>query len=274
MPIAQAISRVFARLGEKKNRAAARIKFLVTKLGIEEFRRIVLEERKIMPEDDRWTGYLPNVARYQETPKRQPARLNGHERPDGFEAWYRTNVYQQRQAGYAVVTVTLPLGDMSSRQCRQLADIARRFSGDNIRTTVETNIVLRLISDAGLTELFRVLKGIGLDQPGAGTIVDVTACPGTDTCKLGIASSRGLAGELRTRLAAQSLHFDKAVKGLRIKVSGCFNSCGQHHVADLGFYGNSRNVGGYTVPHFQVMLGGKWLDNGGGYAPGLGAVPA
>src|SRR3989475_7352299 len=153
LPIAQAISRVFARLGEKKNRAAARIKFLVTKLGIEEFRRIVLEERKIMPEDDRWTGYLPNVARYQETPKRQPARLNGHERPDGFEAWYRTNVYQQRQAGYAVVTVTLPLGDMSSRQCRQLADIARRFSGDNIRTTVEQNIVLRWISEADLPDL-------------------------------------------------------------------------------------------------------------------------
>src|SRR3989454_10487181 len=94
LPLTQAIGRVFARLGEKKNRAAARIKFLITKLGIDEFRRIVLEERKIMPEDDRWTGYLPNVARYQETPKRQPARLNGHERPDGFEAWYRTNVYQ------------------------------------------------------------------------------------------------------------------------------------------------------------------------------------
>src|SRR2546428_8203875 len=203
MPIAQAISRVFARLGEKKNRAAARFKFLVTKLGIEEFRRIVLEERKIMPEDDRWTGYLPNVARYQETPKRQPARMNGHERPDGFEAWYRTNVYQQRQAGYAVVTVTLPLGDMSSRQCRQLADIARRFSGDNIRTTVEQNIVLRWISEAELTELFRVLKGIELGEHVAGTILDVVACPGTDTCKLGIASSRGLAREIRSRLAGQ-----------------------------------------------------------------------
>src|SRR5207244_8192554 len=127
LPLTQAIARVFARMGEKKNRAAARIKFLVTKLGIEEFRRIVLEERKSMPADDRWTGYLSNVDRYQETPKRQPARLNGHDRPEGFEAWSRTNVYAQRQAGYAVVTVTLPLGDLSASQSRQLAKIARRF---------------------------------------------------------------------------------------------------------------------------------------------------
>src|SRR5213079_107975 len=134
-------------------------------------------------------------------------------------------MYQQRQAGYAVVTVTLPLGDLSARQCRQLADIARRFSGDNIRTTVEQNIVLRWISEADLPDLYRELKRIGLDQPGAGTIVDVTACPGADTCKLGIASSRGLAAELSTRLAAKSFTLDESVKNLRIKISGCFNSC-------------------------------------------------
>src|SRR5213596_845411 len=227
-----------------------------------------------MPEDDRWTGYLPNVDRYQETPKRQPARFNDHERPDGFEAWYRTNVYQQRQAGYAVVTVTLPLGDMSARQCRQFADIARHFSGDNIRTTVEQNIVLRWISEADLPDLYRELTRIGLAQPGAGTIVDVTACPGTDTCKLGIASSRGLAAEIRTRLAEKSASMDQAIRNLRIKVSGCFNSCGQHHAADIGFYGNSRNVSGYTVPHFQVMLGGQWTENAASYALAMGAVPS
>jgi sulfite reductase (ferredoxin) len=113
-----------------------------------------------------------------------------------------------------------------------------------------------------------------LAQPGAGTIVDVASCPGTDTCKLGIASSRGLAGELREQLAVKSTHLDRAVNGLRIKISGCFNSCGQHHVADIGFYGNSRNIGGYTVPHFQVMLGGQWLENGGSYALAMGAVPS
>ncbi len=110
--------------------------------------------------------------------------------------------------------------------------------------------------------------------PGAGTIVDVTACPGTDTCKLGISSSRGLAGELREQLSAKSVNLDAAIRGLRIKVSGCFNSCGQHHVADLGFYGNSRNINSYTVPHFQVMIGGKWLQNGGSYALAIGSIPS
>ena len=104
--------------------------------------------------------------------------------------------------------------------------------------------------------------------------MDVTACPGTDTCKLGIASSRGLARELRTRLSEKSLQLDVAVKDLRIKVSGCFNSCGQHHIADLGFYGISRNINGYTVPHFQVMLGGRWKENAGTYGLAVGAVPS
>src|SRR3989441_10624144 len=208
LPIAQAISRVFARLGEKKNRAAARLKFLVTKLGIDEFQRLVLEERKILPEDSRWTAYLANVQQYKETAARQPSHLNGHERPEGFEAWYRTNVYQQRQAGYVVATVTLPLGDISARQCRQLANIARRFSGDNIRTTVEQNIVLRWVSEADLPDLYRELKRIGLAEAGAGTIVDVAACPGTDTCKLGIASARGLAAEIRNRLSEKFFVID------------------------------------------------------------------
>ena len=274
LPRAQAISRVFARLGEKKNRAAARLKFLVTKLGLDEFRRLVLEERKILPEDSRWTAYLANVPHYKEMVTRGPSHLNGHERPEGFEAWYRTNVYNQRQDGYAVATVTLPLGDISASQCRQLANIARRFSGDNLRTTVEQNIVLRWVSEADLPDLYRELKRIGLAQPGAGTIVDVAACPGTDTCKLGIASSRGLAAEIRNRLTEKFFVLDDAVKKLHIKISGCFNSCGQHHIADIGFYGTSRTLGNRKVPHFQVVLGGKWQENAGAYGLAIGTVPS
>ena len=104
--------------------------------------------------------------------------------------------------------------------------------------------------------------------------MDVTSCPGTDTCKLGIASSRGLARELRYRLGEKSLELDEAVKNLRIKVSGCFNSCGQHHIADIGFYGINRNVKGFQVPHFQVILGGKFHDNAGEYGVAIGAVPS
>jgi sulfite reductase (ferredoxin) len=143
-----------------------------------------------------------------------------------------------------------------------------------LRTTVEQNILFRWVSDADLPEFYQAIKAIGLGAADAATIVDVTACPGTDTCKLGIASSRGLARELRSRLGEKSLELDQAVKNLRIKVSGCFNSCGQHHVADIGFYGINRNVNGFQVPHFQVILGGKFHDNAGEYGVAIGAVPS
>src|SRR5687767_12526580 len=258
LPLARAIGRVFARMGEKRNRNRARLKFLVQKLGIDEFRRIVREEVATMPEDTSWRKHFDQIPRFEEKPAWKGVQLNGARRPEGFEEWANTNVYEQRQPGYAVATVTCPLGDLSSDQMRALADVSRRYAGGNARTTVEQNLVLRWVPYDKLIDLYNELKALRLEQPGAGSIVDVTACPGTDTCKLGIASSRGLAGELRNRLARKSAQLNDAIRGLRIKVSGCFNSCGQHHVADIGFYGNSRNIGGYTVPHFQVMLGGQW----------------
>ena len=274
LPMAQAISRVFARLGEKRNRARARIKFLIANLGIDEFRRLVLEERQKLSPDPRWTAHLATVNEQVEEALKAGVSLNGSERPEGFEAWYATNVYKQRQPGYVAATVTLPLGDASAEQLRALADIARRFVKDTIRTTVEQNILFRWLSEADLPEFYRAIRAIGLGAADAATIVDVTACSGTDTCKLGIASSRGLARELRYRLGEKSLELDQAVKNLRIKVSGCFNSCGQHHVADIGFYGINRNVKGFQVPHFQVILGGKFRDNAGEYGVAVGAVPS
>jgi sulfite reductase (ferredoxin) len=274
LPTMQAISRVFARLGEKRNRARARIKFLIANLGIEEFRKLVLEERQKLPADPRWTDFLVTVNQQGEQPLRAGASLNRHKRAEGFEAWYATNVYKQRQPGYVAATVTLPLGDSSAAQLRALADIARRFVKDTLRTTVEQNILFRWVSEADLPDFYQAIQAIGLGAADAATIVDVTSCPGTDTCKLGIASSRGLARELRYRLGEKSLELDEAVKNLRIKVSGCFNSCGQHHIADIGFYGINRNVKGFQVPHFQVILGGKFHDNAGEYGVPIGAVPS
>ena len=274
LPTAQAICRVFARLGEKTNRARARIKFLVAKLGIEEFIRLVEEERKIMPEDPAWTAYLDNLDSYVEEPLKIAAPLNGVARPKEFDAWAETNIYKQRQEGYVVATICLPLGDITSDQMRNLADIARKYVKDTIRATVEQNIILRWVSESDVVSLYNDLCELELAEPGAGTIVDVTACPGTDTCKLGISSSRGLAAELRTQLAQQNLQLDDAIKNFRIKISGCFNSCGQHHVADLGFYGNSRKINGYTVPHFQVVLGGQWTENAASYGLAMGAIPS
>src|ERR1700730_8065999 len=273
LPLAQAIARIFAKLGEKKNRNRARIKFLVQDLGIEKFKEVVLEERKTLAFDPRWTEYVKDAGQFLEEPLR-PGGEPPRSTPDEFGRWLATNTRLQKQAGYVVVTVALPLGDITSNQLRTLADVVRRFTKETVRTTVEQNFAIRWVSQSDLSELYSALKAVGLGDPGAGTIVDIVTCPGTDTCQLGISSSRGLAGELRKRMVGKSSEFAASVENLHIKISGCFNSCGQHHVADLGFYGVSRKISGYAVPHFQVVLGGEWDHNGGTYGlPGV-AIPS
>jgi sulfite reductase (ferredoxin) len=273
LPLSQAIARVFGRLGEKKNRNRARIKFLVNDLGIEKFKDLVLEERKTLPYDPRWTSYIADELRERETALR-PAGAQPPAGSAAFERWRKNNIRAQKQDGYVTVTVGLPLGDITSDQLRSLADIVRKFTKETIRTTVEQNFAIRWVSKADLPELHRELQAAGLGGPGAGTILDIVSCPGTDTCKLGISSSRGLSAELRKRLEEKSFELDEAVQNLHIKVSGCFNSCGQHHVADLGFYGVSRKIGGFAVPHFQVVLGGEWEHNAGSYGLPVAAVPS
>ena len=282
LPLAQAIARVFARHGEKKNRNRARIKFLIQDLGIEKFRELVLEERKILPFDPRWTEYIKEAqAEFAETPLKPSGELpslvaiegmNGNS--DKFKKWLKFNTRPQRQPGYVTVTIALPLGDITANQLRSLADIVRRFTKGTIRTTVEQNFVIRWVSKSDVRELFIALQAVGLGDPGAGALVDITSCPGTDTCKLGISSSRGLAAELRKRVSEKSFQQDEAVQNLHIKISGCFNSCGQHHTADLGFYGVSRKIAGYAVPHFQVVLGGEWEHNAGSYGLPVVAIPS
>jgi sulfite reductase (ferredoxin) len=285
LPLAQAVCRVFARLGEKKNRQRARLKFLITRLGFDEVKRLVLAERATLPPDPRWTAFLEGL-RDQKTDR--PIRPSGVRAQPGadpaYERFLASNVRPQRQSGYAVVHVRLPLGDLTSGQMRALARIATRFTGDSVRTTVDQNIVFRWVSEADLPALYAALQPLGLHTAGAGEMEDITACPGTDTCKLGISSSRGLAAQLAGHLRpqpqgqagkpGQPAPMDPAVRALHIKTSGCFNACGQHHVADLGFLGVSRNVRGRRVPHFQVVLGGQWSHNGGAFGLALGAVPS
>ncbi len=282
LPLAQGIARVFTRLGEKKNRNRARIKFLIQDIGIEKFRELVREERKILPFDPRWTEFIQEAhAEFAEAPLKpavdvpelvliNTANGSGAE----FQEWLKSNTRPQRQAGYVTVTVALPLGDITANQLRSLADIARRYTRETVRTTVEQNIVIRWVSKGDLPELYKALHAVGLGNAGAGALVDITSCPGTDTCKLGISSSRGLAAQLRKRVSERSFTSDQAVQNLHIKISGCFNSCGQHHVADLGFYGVSRKIAGYAVPHFQVVLGGQWEKNAGSYGLPIVAVPS
>jgi sulfite reductase (ferredoxin) len=275
LPMAQAVSRVFARLGEKENRSKARIKFLVRKLGVEEFKRLVFEERGKLRPDERWIAFLKDLHATDEQPLKPPSELSETAaRPSGFEAWFKTNVRPQSQRGYSTATITLPLGDYSPQQGRKIAEMMRRYTGDSLRTTVDQNLMFRWVSNADLPELYRELDEIGLGEAGADSITDITSCPGTDTCKLGISSSRGLAAELKRQLKLVEEQLDPAAKELHIKCSGCFNSCGQHHVADLGFLGVSRNVNGRRVPHFQLVVGGELDNNAAHYGLAIGAIPS
>jgi len=274
LPLTQAVCRVFGKHGEKKNRNAARIKFLVDKWGIEKFREEVFATRKELREDPRWLDRLKGAEEAVEGPLKPPGEFPSLDGNEPLRRWIKANVRDQRQAGYVTAAVTLPLGDITADQLRALADIVARYTRGTIRTTVEQNFLIRWVSKSDVAALFADLEAVHLGQPGAGSIVDITACPGTDTCKLGISSSRGLGGELRSRLVAKSHELDEAVTALHIKVSGCFNACGGHHVADLGFYGVSRTVNGYKVPHFQVVLGGQWENNAGSYGLPIIAIPS
>jgi sulfite reductase (ferredoxin) len=179
-------------------------------------------------------------------------------------------VRPQKQTDYSSVIVKLPLGDFTPKQGRGVADIMREITGDALRFTADQNIVLRWVPNGDLPVVFARLGALGLAEPGAETISDITSCPGTDTCKLGISSSRGLAGELRKQLKV----IGNPTDDLHVKCSGCFNSCGQHHVADIGFLGVSRVVAGRRVPHFQLVVGGEWTNNAGAYGLAIGAIPS
>jgi sulfite reductase (ferredoxin) len=274
LPVTQAVARVYGRLGEKKIRGMARIKFLVAKLGIEELKRLIIEERKILNPDPRWTSLIDQYLKESEKPGQKSASLKASSYPKGFLEWKKTNAYQQPQFGYVTVYVKVPLGDLTSTQLRALAGMSRKYGKDTVRTSVEQNLLFRWVSEADLPAFYAELGAIGLNEAGANTISDITSCPGTDTCKLGISASRGLAREISRRLDATMASLPEEVKNLKIKVSGCPNSCGQHHISDLGFYGVSRKSGSYTVPHFQLVLGGQWKNNGGSYGLAVAAVPS
>ena len=272
LPVSQAICRVFSRLGEKKNRALARIKFLVSKLGIEEFRRLVEEERKTMPHDPNWKKLVEELEITEETAKSKAGPVAQHS-TDGYQEWLETGVAPQKQDGYNIVTLQVPLGDLTAEQMHALGDLARKYTSDSVRFTVDQNVVLRWVSGADLPIIFDTVKAMGLCKTKPGKILDMTACPGTDTCKLGTSSSRGLAWSLQQHLESKT-NMAPEVENLKIKMSGCFNSCGQHHLADIGFYGVARKKEGRDIPHFQVVLGGRWSQEEGSYGLPIAAVPS
>ncbi len=259
---AEAAIRIFDRMGNRKNRNKARIKFVVKQLGIEEFRRVVKEELDALPPVEE-SDYLDPDWNFLEEEASHPSAKslgqNGHEQQPGFEAWKRTNAIPQAQSGFYLVYALLPIGDMTVPQMHALADMARTFAGGKIRTAVNQNMVLRWIHEEDLVSLHADLVECGLAEDGVLTISDVMTCPGTDTCSLGVTSSKGLGTAIRETLFAENGHFksDPLVEQIRIKISGCPNSCGHHHVADIGFYGNAVRSSQRLVPAFSMLIAGK-----------------
>jgi sulfite reductase (ferredoxin) len=260
LPLTLAMLRVFARFGEKQKRARARMKFLVADWGIERFRQIVHDERAGLAPDPRWTAHLADE-RWTDTPLHPPGEVRPTPTDKAEDIYLQTNVLPQRQAGYAAVNVRVPRGDLNPTQLRGLATLLRTHAGDTMRIGADQSLLIRWVPLDRLLDVRRELVALGLGAPGAGGLGDTVTCPGADTCKLGITSPRSVARQIEPLLDRLAVH--PRLRHLRIHVSGCPNSCAQHHIADIGLFGAARTVEGVTSPHYLVLLGGL----AGGQAP-------
>ncbi|MBF0350034.1 MAG: nitrite/sulfite reductase [SAR324 cluster bacterium] len=269
--VIQAIARVFTRHGERKNRNKARFKFVVDKFGIEETFKMIEVERSKLPKADSFRDtVLSRYAEYSEAPLKAPSTLDLDSQSAEFKRWYKANVEHQKETGYSVVHVFLPLGDIGATSLRSLADISRKYIKDSIRFSVEQNLLFRWVADGDLPALFADLKQLGYHGL-ANTLGDITSCPGSESCKLGIAASRGLASVLNDKFQNEMSDLAES-KDMKIKISGCPNSCGQHHIADLGFFGSAQSKQGKTAPVFQMILGGTTTENAKSYGLAVGKI--
>jgi sulfite reductase beta subunit-like hemoprotein len=264
LKVTEAVLRIFNRQEDlRANRARARIKVLIDRIGIDAFREMVEEELRGDWVAERSYDVGPLLFVYDEE-RAAPALAAGYASANGdareFEAFAAGNVQAQRQPGFSTVEVKVPRGDLTPEQFRGLAAIMRQYSGGFARTTIQQNIVLRWVRDESLYEVWRALGELGLDGVGPRTINDVVSCPGTDSCKLGITSSMGLNQAISERIAAMEID-DPATTRVKIKMSGCPNGCGQHHIADIGFYGAAIKVGERSVPAYIPHVGGHY-ENG------------
>ncbi len=248
----------------RKNRMMARLKVLIDRIGLDAFRQLVEDELAVIGPIAPGP-YLADESIYRETPPEAVAAVagNGHHGRSEYNYWRETNVAAQKQAGYNIVYVKPVRGDLSPAQFRGLAEIVRRCTGGRANATQEQNLALRWVPDGYLYQVWEALGAIELNEPGAHSITNVVSCPGTDSCKLGITSSMGLAKAVREELGSwDGLLQDDGVKGIRIKMSGCPNGCGLHHIANIGFHGAAiKGPDGSQVPAYELFLGGNYGDN-------------
>ncbi|MDE3059146.1 MAG: nitrite/sulfite reductase, partial [Bacteroidota bacterium] len=263
LPYAEAILRVFDRYGERKNRSKARMKYLLDAIGLEKMRELIREEWTALQAKEYWVNReIVATPQMVSTSKVEALTVENLDE-EKFRKWKETNIFEQKQKGFSGVYVRVPLGNIDANKARLLAEIARQYAADEIRVTVNQGYLLKFVRPENLPALFHALDQIGLGEAGFDSVNDITACPGTDTCNLGISDSTNIA-----------LEFEKVVReeypdliynnNIKIKISGCPNSCGQHGLASIGFHGSSFRVGKNSVPALEVVLGGARLGNGEG----------
>lgn len=300
LALAEAIVRVFHARGDYQHKARNRMKFLIKTMGWNAFRedamRLLTEVEaggapQLPFDPQRPEAERPPLVRRGARPSLSAlarAVLNGVSQgpgiapraipllrpsPAAFTAWRQSNVRPQRQPGFVIATVTVPLGDLSSAQWRAIAQLAETFGDGTARLTATQNLVFRWVEERELSSLYDSLAAAGLGLGGADSVADVTSCPGAETCKLAVTQSRGLGQALSEHLR-RSPGLLTGAAGLDVKVSGCPNGCGQHHIAAVGFQGSLRKIGNRAAPQYFVMAGGAVNDNGARFGQLVAKVPA
>ncbi|MET0213490.1 MAG: nitrite/sulfite reductase [Vicinamibacterales bacterium] len=297
LDVAEAVIRVFHRYGDRKHMQRNRMKFLIKSLGWDEWRARfdkALEEFRAeggaslpfsaaavpVEEAPSWPKPTPPTpkmaAALAETSVKGPGIVPGSVRlqtlPDAYVRWTKSNVRRQRQAGYVYVTARLPLGDFTAGQAQVLADLAEAYGDGTVRLSIDQNVIFRWVPTSAVQGFYDRLAAAGLSTPDAGTIADVTSCPGAETCRLAVTQSRGLGRLLIEHLNAHPELVDAVPSG-DIKISGCPNGCGQHHISGIGFQGSVRKLAGRAVPQYFVLVGGGVTDDRAHFGKVVSKVP-
>jgi sulfite reductase (ferredoxin) len=263
IPFTEAVLRVFDRYGERTKRQKARMKFLIKELGLDALLDLAREEQKAL-QHQTYKIDRNLVPQAQPVPVQEftPVEITNQKQ---YKNWLATNVFEQKQKGFYGVFIKLSLGNMSTKTARKLVKITRKYAADDIRVTIDQNYMLKFVRKEALASLFLELDALNLAVPGYDGLADITSCPGTDTCNLGISSSTGNAVKLEEVIHnefPELIHDNQ----LKIKISGCPNACGQHTIASIGFHGSSQRNGKLVLPALQVLLGGGVLKGGKGVA--------
>ncbi len=266
----EAIVRVFDKHGDKQNRNKARFKFVIDKLGLEKVRELVKEEFESLAD----TTYPKIAVPKEEIPATAVVEpTNEFDNDPDFINWKSRNTCAQKQDGFYNVQVKLLLGDMTIPQARAIGKISKDLGGGVLVFTVHQNVMIPWVKEEAFGRVFAELKKIDLHKSGTEELKDITCCPGSETCNLGITHSRGLAATL-TESTINKYTSSQGMDGVSIKISGCPNSCGQHHIASMGFNGGAKKVNGILTPHYEVMMGGRITDDKADFGTPVIKIPA